>query len=534
MSAHYASHVSTRTTPQSESIPGTAQVANSAGGFSWAVTHWDRLRRFLILGNEGGSYYAGTDEEGERKMTIENAKAVTVCAAEDPKRTVDEIVSISVGGRAPKNAPAVFALAMLSAHPKAKKLALEAMPQVCRIPTDLFAFVTALREFRSFGPAVRKSITSWYSKDPRFLAYQMTKYQQREGWSHRDLLRMARVKLGEPTNSILHWAVKGWPGVGEEPHPQKELLPIWAFERAKKATTSAEIVKLIEDFDLVRECIPTEFLNEASVWEALLRKMPLTAMVRNLAKMTGVGLLVPMSAAVKKVTEELDNDERIHKSRLHPIAILKAKLTYEAGHGVKGHNTWTPVTQIINALDGAFYKAFDNVPSTGKRWLLALDVSGSMQCGTVAGTIGLTPRMASAAMSLVTDRAEKQVVFVAFSEGLTPLSISSRQRLDDVVKAINDLPFSGTDCAQPMLYALERRIPIDVFVIYTDSETWAGGIHPTQALAEYRREMGINAKLIVVGMVSNGFTIADPNDSGMMDVVGFDTSAPALMSDFAM
>lgn len=41
------------------------------------------------------------------------------------------------------------------------------------------------------------------------------------------------------------------------------------------------------------------------------------------------------------------------------------------------------------------------------------------------------------------------------------------------------------------------------------------------------------AKLIVVGMVSNGFSIADPDDGEMMDVVGFDTAAPAVIADFA-
>jgi len=44
---------------------------------------------------------------------------------------------------------------------------------------------------------------------------------------------------------------------------------------------------------------------------------------------------------------------------------------------------------------------------------------------------------------------------------------------------------------------------------------------------------GIDAKLVVVGMVANEFSIADPNDAGMMDVVGFDTTAPQLISDFA-
>ena len=45
--------------------------------------------------------------------------------------------------------------------------------------------------------------------------------------------------------------------------------------------------------------------------------------------------------------------------------------------------------------------------------------------------------------------------------------------------------------------------------------------------------MGIGAKLVVIGMVSNGFTIADPNDAGMLDVVGFDTATPSIITDFA-
>jgi 60 kDa SS-A/Ro ribonucleoprotein len=61
---------------------------------------------------------------------------------------------------------------------------------------------------------------------------------------------------------------------------------------------------------------------------------------------------------------------------------------------------------------------------------------------------------------------------------------------------------------------------------------WAGSIHPAQALRDYRQRMGIPAKLVVVEMVSNGFTIADPDDAGMLDVVGCDTSTPTVISDF--
>ena len=70
-------------------------------------------------------------------------------------------------------------------------------------------------------------------------------------------------------------------------------------------------------------------------------------------------------------------------------------------------------------------------------------------------------------------------------------------------------------------------------MIYTDSETWAGQVHPVQALRQYRDRMGVPAKLVVVGMASNGFSIADPNDAGMLDVVGFDTATPQVLADLA-
>src|SRR5262249_44021225 len=117
--------------------------------------------------------------------------------------------------------------------------------------------------------------------------------------------------------------------------------------------------------------------------------------------------------------------------------------------------------------------------------------------------------------------------------GMTPLDISPRQRLDDVLKAVNNLPFGGTDCALPMIWALRNKVEIDTFVIYTDNETWAGDVHPFQALAQYRQRMGRAAKLVVVGMTATDFTIADPSDPGMLDVVGFDTAAPQVMADFA-
>jgi 60 kDa SS-A/Ro ribonucleoprotein len=34
-------------------------------------------------------------------------------------------------------------------------------------------------------------------------------------------------------------------------------------------------------------------------------------------------------------------------------------------------------------------------------------------------------------------------------------------------------------------------------------------------------------------MLSNGFSIADPDDLGMLDVVGFDVAVPQVISEFS-
>lgn len=532
-----AKHVSVKNTPQSEPVPGKNTVPNSAGGYSFAVDDWTRLERFLILGSEGGSYYAT-----ERKLTVENAAAVVACAKANGVEAVRRIVGVSDSGRAPKNDFAVFALALVAANADAagKKAAYEAVGKVCRTGTHLFQFASASNELRGWGRGLRQAVADWYlTKNRRDLAYQLTKYQQRDGWSHRDLLRLAHPKTDDAVrNDLLGWAA-GKRDMAEfrvslsTVAPGDDLAPLAALEMAKKATTEDEVVRLIRDFRLVREGVPTQFLTSPKVWEALLEQMPLTAMLRNLATMTRVGLLAEGSDAARKVVFELTDKERLKKARVHPLALLVALKTYESGKSVKGSGEWAPVKDITEALDSAFYLAFKAVQPTGKRWLLALDVSGSMSWASIAGMPGITPRVGSAAMAMVTARTEEACHIVGFSHELVPVSIGPRQKLNGVISTLEKVPMGGTDCAQPMLYAMKQKLKVDTFVVYTDSETWFGSVHPFQALKQYREATGIPAKLIVVGMVANKFTIADPTDAGMLDVVGFDTSAPAVMADFA-
>jgi 60 kDa SS-A/Ro ribonucleoprotein len=503
------------------------QAQNNAGGYSFVIDKWEQLRRFLILGTQGGTYYAT-----EKKITQDNLDVINACIEEDGIRVIDLLKEISDSGRAPKNDQAIMALAKASCSEKVsvKRAAWDALRSVCRIGTHLYQFVEFRKNFGGgWGRATKKAIGDWFINRPsEKMALQVAKYKQREGWSARDLLRLSHPKTDdEIKNEVLKWVVSS----GE--YNGKKLPSFLKACNEVKEANEKRIIQLIEQEQLPREVLPTECLNNPHIWEAMLPHMGATAMVRNLGKMSSIGLLEPNSKALKFVCSSLENETFIKESRIHPISVLTALYTYGNGKGVKGSLSWIVNRNVLASLEDAFYHSFKNVEPTGKNTMLGLDVSGSMRMESVMGVYGLTARDICATMAMITIRTEKSnCTPVCFSTNLIDFPISRTDSLEAVIKKMDGIPFGGTDCSLPILHALEKKIPVDTFVIYTDNETWAGKIHPSEALKKYRAAMKINAKLIVCGITATNFSIADPKDSGMLDIVGFDSAAPQIISEF--
>lgn len=519
-------NIGKRSTPQSEPLLGEQQVKNNAGGYVYDAGPWKTFERFLILGTEGGTYYVA-----ERKLTRDAAENAIACIKADGKRAVDLIVAISDAGRAPKNDPAIFALALAASADEVatRQAALAALPRVCRIPTHLFHFNEFVSQFRGRGKALQHAMQDWYTEKPiDELAYSMIKYQQRDGWSQRDLLRLYRpTPRTHQERATYRYFTKG-----VEAMDAMDLghLPsiIDAFEVAKKGD-KATVKKLIIQHNLSREMVPTVLLKDPEIQEALLEKMPPHALLRNLGNLSKSGLLKPLSNASRTVIDKLSQYESMRRKRVHPMDVLAALKVYSSGRGIKGDGSWTPVQQVVDQLNDLLYESFGFVEPTGKRLLFGLDVSGSM---TWDGQGIFQPCEIAAMMALVCAKSEKEYFIHGFSTQFVDLKISPKMRLDDVLKKTSAMAFGGTDCALPMLYATQQRLNVDGFIVITDNETWAGVIHPSQALKKYRQQSGIAAKEVVIGVTATKFTIADPKDPLTLDVVGCDTTTPAAVSEF--
>jgi hypothetical protein len=314
----------------------------------------------------------------------------------------------------------------------------------------------------------------------------------------------------------------------------KALIELAKTGEKKDAATAIALME--QNKKIQREHLPTELLNIPQIWNSLLNGMGMTALIRNLGKLSQGGVASSRSVDIVRM---LTDPKAVKDSKVHPLQVLVGMKTYSQGKGDLGSMTWIPNSYITTALSTTFRQAFGNITPTGKRYMIGLDVSGSMSMCMCAGAKNITPREGSIAMAMMTLHAEgaQNVHIYGFSNVFYNFNgkIRPEMTIQDAIKA-TDVPFGATDCALPMIEArrmyLQTGIVFDVFCIYTDNETYAPNIHPQVALENYRKETGVDAKLIVVGMVANQLTIADPKDKNTLNLAGFDTATPELISMF--
>jgi len=556
----YSEHISNPKTPQIEKAEKN-QVKNFAGGYTFAVDNWTQLKRFLIIGSENGHYYAS-----ERKATIDNCDCLNSLLKENGKKVVDTIVEISHEGRAPRNKHALFALAYCSVYgdKETRTYANKRMPEVARFSTDLYRWVDSVVDLKhgKKSKGLQRALGRWYNfKSPYGLSRQICKYPSRavdiQKWSHRDLIRIFRPGQSrkslvfktpsEKHNLLYRYAVHGTDeekGLDieqiEKFKNDDDLKYIFAHEKAKRSNKVSEIVKLVQEYDITRESIPNNLFTD-KVWEALLPTMPMGALIRNLSSMSKVGLLKPLSESAKIVVAKLNDENLLQRARIHPMNIFLAKKIYDSGSGIRSN--WDVSPQISEALEDAFYKSFRYVEPTGKNCYIGIDCSASMGFSCLHNE-SITSREAAAVVAMAIARKEKNHYIEGFTcngglgyfdksnSFMSDLGITSKDSLDTVVRKMDRDDWGGTDCSLPMLHATKNKLDVDCFIILTDNETWAGKVHPHEALIEYRKKINKNAKLAVLAFESSGFSIADPDDNGMMDFSGIDSSIPILLSDF--
>ena len=354
--------IRTRRPPQSAPIPGSTQVPNSAGGYAWSVDDWMRLRRFLVLGSEGGSYYAS-----ERRSRRKSADAVARClAADGPRRSRDRRGQRARPG-AEERPGAVRArdgggLGESRRRACGARGAAAACAERARTCSGSRQFVEG---FRGWGRSLRRGVGALVrgtvGRRARLPGGEVPPARGRDAPRPAAAGPPGEARSARATRRSTVSAGARSPVRVDRPrrrHGRPAAHRRGLRPRAGGATPAATAA-LVREYGLPREALKSEHLTSPEVWEALLDDMPSTALIRNLATMTRIGLLEPVARRRRRSSSQLGNGERLRRARVHPIAVLSALRTYASGRGARGRGEWTRCGEVVDALDAAFYAAFD-------------------------------------------------------------------------------------------------------------------------------------------------------------------------------
>lgn len=518
-------------TPQTQPIPGrqAEMTQGRSGGYMFKADLWQQLRRCLLLGTAQGSFYANKHE-----LTNEFADIFWQAVAIDAQRVAEEIVYAS-DGHAVNNSAPLFALVLLSMDeaPEAKQAFQDIFLKVVRTGSHFYEWLSYTRSLRGFGKLVRTCGQAWLTKpDSKALAYQFLKYQQRHGFTHRDALRLFHVKPATPDQQALYqWATQGWETVPETP-PTEAMRQIWWYERVKRDPSLTRAA--IREGRLTHEMIAPIGQMDQTAWQLLFEDMPIGALLRNLGSLTDLGVLqAHKHKNLKHLAQRLQNKQQLRRGRIHPIDILKALKTYRSGGRLgRGQKTWTPVARVADILEKALELSFDVVEPTGKTFLHAIDISGSMSYYTVS-SVNLSGCEIATTLALATAKAEENYIIRGFSTNFRDLGITARDSFHSAMQKATSRNFGGTDASVAYDWAIRNRAHVDVFCFWTDSESWAGKAHPSQGLAAYRKQVNPNAKAIYVTLVPNRISLVDPQDPNSWDFGGFDPAMPKIIQMIA-
>lgn len=560
--------------PASVPIPGKEHqmVQNEAGGYAFPASGLTMLRRFLILGTTENQYYAE-----RRTLTVGAVDSITGYLKENLSGATKELCEISASNRMISNSPAIYLLARIFSMgiPKWTSAAKAAMPQVIRTGAHLQEFTSYVRSMRKTGRAIRTAFETWLeARTDQDLMYQMLKYGNRSGYSWADMFALFHPRpKGDLRSAIYLWArFGGFPTPEylsnngkrmslEQAHATLSAAqkawnedPIFAQARVSKELMepigeeisdkqgAAFLTSAIREHRLTHEMVTSAPLfakHKRIGWATLAEKMPAHALLRSLNALSAHEAL--NKELKTSIVDFLTDREALKRAKIHPMNLLKTWFVYKRGTGVKGSLTWTPNANIVEALAKGFELCVQVQEPLKGRVLLAVDVSSSMRRAQVSGMPFMTSSTVAAAYAHVLLRGCEHPEIMYFDwkgwgktqagYSLVTKNLAECETLQDTFRFTERFGGCGTDCSIPVGYALEHKKHFDLFIMFTDGESWAGN-HAASVLKQYRECVNPNARVVYCTTAPYGSVLTDPSDIRALDIVGFDPNAAALISEF--
>lgn len=513
-----------------------------------------KLRRFLVLGNENGLYRVRCGGDGGFQPSAETAPTVSeLLAAGKGEEVVDEIVKF-LSSNSINHTPALFALAMCARHSdksqKTKQSAMKALATVCNSTADLFQFISFSQRLvetkKGWGRALKTGVQRWFdSRDSMTLAKIITLQKTGSSWSYIDLLRVTHILPNtEGAKMITKYLMKGLKVVQEEfggektgDEMQATLTYLAAIEQLKSVKDALQAVGLIEQHRLHPQQVTAQILQMPEALVVLVKQLSLGELLDMVGRLAARLVLDPANPAAADIVQRIADEQQVQKEKLSPIALLVVMRMYEQG---SASMRWPRNGAVVDALNSAFASALQhNVLSTKKRYLVAVNINNQFMRCWVHGTKVLSPVIAVSGLALLLAHTERDPALVFFSKDVKPLSLTNTMQMPEICEAIATCAAEqeggkcGCDLSAPITWAQEGKKPFDVIIIMTDHRYAKASTELPAAFRQYRQSLNLpDAKLVVCGLTATNVQFADPADPGMLDIAGFDATVPDIIHSF--
>ncbi|XP_013775576.1 60 kDa SS-A/Ro ribonucleoprotein-like [Limulus polyphemus] len=504
-----------------------------------------RLLRFLHIGTEAHCY-----APGNKQFSLENIHCIDRNSQE---LAVKEIARVAKEGLSVYPDALSFALAVCSHSQdiRTKNAAYSALKEICLTAGGLFSFVHYGEEVSKpttgWGRSRRTAVANWYKVDPKKLAALVTRVVSHHGWTHKDLLRLVHLKTeNKALAAIYKYITHGYEATekefsGEDASSEvKEILAyLKAVHELKHAADEQKAVHLIETHDLSFEHIPTKLLKSEEIWLCLISRLPVRVLVAQLPRLHRLGFLKHKSPVFKPLLERLNTEITLAVNNLNPLQtfiIIKHLEILQKGPADKTVFHIHKHSQLNNTLQMLQRSSFKMVQSTNKRYLVAIDIRGSMFHGRkTSGCRYLCSADAACLVLMALAQAESgRLTTLVFSkDGLEEIEVDKEMSHGDVFKKLRETPMGTVNLAGPLQWAKEKKKSFDVILICTDNQIQPE-VHPVDAFKDYRKDLDLpQARLVVCAFSSKDNFLAPSDDPDVLHVAGFDENVLQVIQDFA-
>jgi 60 kDa SS-A/Ro ribonucleoprotein len=438
-------------------------VPNHEGFPSYQRSLQEQFVQLLTTNTLGDTFYANSDDNVESTLYLHQQMI-----EKDPQFYAKALIYARTEGytRLQPIVGLVYLSLDVQNHPLFKRV----FGRIVLNLKDLGTFVELCKGGllrQGMGRMIKDTVNQWlyWNAD----SYQILKnLQGGQGFGAGDIIKLTHPNPNDavqPNAAFLYAYATGHKPEGEIPDPQ-----IRSYELLKnnaKVLSNQEIIELIHSGALPQEVVTAHLGNRpGSVWAALGSRMPIFALLRNLATLQRHGAFEDRDF-VQQVVNKLSNPMLIQSSKILPFRFYQAYAKLDGS---------IPVI-IKSAVATAMELSIKNMPNLSGRVAVSPDVSPSMFYNAVSDRSTIQCVDIGAILAAAIVKGSKDTLLLPFGDEVVYSGINCVNPNDTLLtsaKEITKYRGNGTDLGQPIKYLLDHNEEVDVFVGITDEEEWSG------------------------------------------------------------